>query len=139
MKILFICKYNAFRSRIAEEYFNKINKNRKIKVFGRGIIMGGNSDNKQRQISKQLLGINIAKRKPIPLTLQNLIESDLIVVVANDIPMIIFNYQLKSIKDKVIIWKIKDEQKMNTKNIKRIILEIKRKIEDLNIKLEARK
>lgn len=55
MKILFICKYNAFRSRIAEEYFKKINKNSKIQVISRGFIMGGNSDNEQREISNKLL------------------------------------------------------------------------------------
>ena len=49
MKILFICKYNAFRSKVAESYFNKMNKNKKIKAFSRGFIMGGAPDKSQRQ------------------------------------------------------------------------------------------
>lgn len=65
MKILFICKYNAFRSRVAEEYFNKINRNKKITTLSRGIIMGGDSDPDQKTISKKLLGINIGKEKTI--------------------------------------------------------------------------
>ena len=89
MKILFICKYNAFRSRVAEEYFKKINKNPEINVISRGFIIGGKSDKEQRYISKELLGINIGERDPMPLRLQELIESDLIIVVANDIPKII--------------------------------------------------
>lgn len=136
MKILFICKYNAFRSRVAEEYFNKINKNKKIISFSRGIIMGGGPDPEQRAISKKLLGINIAKRKPLPLKLQELLEADLIIVVANDVPGIIFNYSLANLQKKVAIWKIKDEQKRNKKNIKKIELLIKDKVEELNRRLE---
>ena len=40
MKILFICKYNRFRSRVAAAYFKKINKNSKIKVESAGKDMG---------------------------------------------------------------------------------------------------
>jgi len=138
MKIIFICKYNAFRSRVAEEYFKKIKKNKKIQVLSRGLIMGGNSDNEQREISKQILRIDIAKRKPLPIKLPELKEADLIIVVANDIPKIIFNYKSGILKRKVIIWKIKDEQMKNKKNIKRIVLAIKRKVDKLNRKLELK-
>ena len=137
MEILFVCKYNAFRSRVAEEYFKKINKNRKIKLIGsRGLIMGGDSDADQRAISKKFLGINIAKRKPLPLKLQELLEADKIVVVANDVPRIIFNYAPVPLQKKVVIWKIKDEQKRNKRNIKRIVFAIKRKVEEWNRKLK---
>jgi len=132
MKLIFICKYNAFRSRVAEEYFNKINRNNKINVISRGLIMGGNSDKEQRQISAKLLGINIAKRKPLPITLPELIEADLIIVVANDIPKRIFDYHNVNLQKKLIIWKIKDEQKRNKRNINNIVLKIKERIENLN-------
>ena len=139
MKILFICKYNAFRSRIAEEYFKKINKNSKIQVISRGFIMGGNSDNEQREISNKLLGINIAKRKHLPIKISELKEADLIIVVANDIPKIMFNYSLAPLYKKLIIWKIKDEQKRNKRNINKIVLSIKERVENLNETLEKRK
>ena len=106
MKIIFICKYNAFRSRVAEEYFNKINKNKRIHVISRGIIMGGRPDKEAVEIPKELLGINIIKRKPLPITLPELIEADLIIVVANDIPKRIFDYQSINLQKKLIIWKI---------------------------------
>jgi len=138
MKILFICKYNAFRSRIAEEYLKKINKNKKIEVASRGIIMDGMADKEQVSISKKLLGINISKKRPKPLELKDMIDSDLIIVVANDIPRIIFNYQLKPIAKKVVIWRIKDEQKMNKKNIKTIVLKIKKRVDELNKKLQTK-
>jgi protein-tyrosine-phosphatase len=135
MKLIFICKYNAFRSRVAEEYFNKINKNKKIKVISRGFIMGGGSDKEQRQISNKLLGINIAKRKPLPITLPELIETDLIIVVANDIPKKMFDYHNVNLQKKLVIWKIKDEQKRNKRNINNIVLKIKRRVDKLNKKL----
>lgn len=138
MKIIFICKYNAFRSRVAEEYFKKINKNKKIEIISRGFIMGGNSDKEQRRISNKLLRINIAKRKPLPIKIKELIDSDLIIVVANDIPKIMFNYSLVPLYKKLIIWRIKDEQMKNKKNINKIILEIKRKVDKLNRRLKIK-
>ncbi len=138
MKLLFICKYNAFRSRVAEEYFKKINKNRKITTLSRGIIMGGDSDREQRKISKELLGINIAKRKPLPLKLQELAEADKIIIVANDVPKIVFDYKKGLFYRKVVIWKIRDEQMRNKKNIKRIVLSIKKRVEELNNQLERK-
>ncbi len=139
MKLLFICKYNAFRSRVAEEYLKKINKNGHISVKSRGIILGGNSDPQQRGISKKLLGVNIAKRKPMIMSINDMKEADRIIVVANDVPKIIFNYSNAPIMKKVIIWRIKDEQRRNRKNIKRIILLIKKKVDKLNKQLEKRR
>ena len=136
MKILFVCKYNAFRSRVAEEYFRKINKNRNVHVLGsRGFIMGGHSDKVQQEVSKKILGININERNPRPITIQYLKEADKIIVVANDIPKIMFNYWNAPIMKKVVVWKIKDEQKRNKKNISKIVLAIKRKVDKLNRKL----
>jgi protein-tyrosine-phosphatase len=109
----------------------KINSNKKIEVISRGIVMGGHSDREQRGIPKQLLGIDIDNRTPIPLTKQDLESSDLIIVVANDIPRRIFDYQSMYIQDKVFIWKIKDEQLQNKKNIKRTTLEIKKRVDKL--------
>lgn len=97
--------------------------------------MGGFSDNVQRNVSKEILGINIAKRNSLPMTIKDMKEADIIIVVANDIPKVIFNYSLAPIKEKVIIWRIKDEQKRNRKNIKKIVLAIKRKIDKLDGKL----
>lgn len=100
--------------------------------------MGGDSDREQRKIAKQLLGVNLAKRKPLPLSLQEMIKADKIIVVANDVPMVIFDYKLVPLKRKVAIWRIRDEQRMNKKNIKRIVLEIKRRVDELNKKMEGK-
>lgn len=134
-KIIFICKYNVFRSKIAEAYFNKINWNRRWKSVSRGFITGGSSDKIQRNIPKKILGIKLRTSQK-PVNLQELIKADRIVVVANDIPKIMFNYQLKDLKKKLTIWKIKDEQKKNEKNIKKIVIKIKKKVDVLVKSLE---
>jgi protein-tyrosine-phosphatase len=139
MKILFICKYNAFRSRIAEEYFKKINKNKKIQSISRGFIVDGNADSEQVELAKNLLGINITKRNPISIKLKDLKESDLIIVVADDVPKMMFNYKRDSLIKKIIFWGIKDEQYKNERNIKNIIFQIKERVENLNETLEERK
>ena len=139
LKVLFICKHNVFRSRVAEEYFKKINRNKNVEAFSRGIIMGGNSDSAQRVVAKNLLKVDITKRKPIPLTMPEMIDADLIIVVADDIPKIIFDYQRISIKGKFIIWNIPDEQRKNKKKIANTVLLIKKNVEELNKSLEKRK
>jgi protein-tyrosine-phosphatase len=138
MRILFVCKYNAFRSRIAEEYFNKINKNKRITAISRGFIYGGDADIEQQILAKELLGVNIAKRNPLQITLEDMKNSDMIIVVANDIPRRMFDYKSYKFIKKVRFWKIKDEQYKDKKNIKRIMFGIKRRVDKLNRKLSKK-
>ena len=135
--IIFVCKYNAFRSKIAEAYFKKINKDNKINVVSRGFIMGETADIIQKRKAREV-GIEI-KGNSKPLILKELIKSDLIIVVADDVPKIMFDYKLESISEKVIIWKIRDEQKMNEKNIEKIIKKIQKRVDILIKKLEKEK
>jgi protein-tyrosine-phosphatase len=137
--MLFVCKYNAFRSRVAEEYFNRTSRGKGISAISRGIIMGGDSDSVQRRIAKSLLGIDISKRKPLPLAIRDMKEAYLVIVSADDIPRKVFNYPFLPLNKKLIIWNIKDEQKMNKENIKNIILEIKKKVDELNMRLQTKK
>ena len=132
--ILFVCKYNAFRSRFAESYFNKLNKNKSIKAISRGFIMNASSDSVQKRIAKKFNGNILGEPKPIKLN--EIIEADLIIVVANDVPKIMFNYALKPISKKVVVWRIKDEQNKNEKNIIKIVKKIQKKVERLIKKLE---
>ncbi len=133
-KIIFICKYNAFRSKFAEKYFKKINKNKNITSTSRGFIMGSQPDKEQIKLCKGF-GISLGE-KPKPIKLRELIEADLIIVVAKDIPLKMFDYWLEPIHKKVIPWDIKDEQKMNKENIKRILSSLKNKLDKVNKKLE---
>ena len=137
MKIIFICKYNAFRSKIAENYFNKINKNKNIKAVSRGVIMGTQADKAQKKIAKQM-DVEI-KGPSNPVNLPELKKADLIIVVAKDVPRQMFDYWKIPLKKKLLKWRIKDEQMENTKNIKNIVKLIKKKVDKLTKKLENTK
>ncbi len=98
--------------------------------------MGGWGDRVQKKVAKrEKIPISF---KPKPIKLKDLIQADLIVVVADDIPKIMFDYWLAPINKKIVFWKIPDEQKMNEKNIRKIVTAIKRKTEDLAKKLEKK-
>ena len=136
--ILFICKHNIFRSRVAEEYLKKINKN--VNVSSAGLIKGISLSESQRRAALKF-GLNISY-KPKNLGEKMLTEQDLVIVVANDIPKVIFENPLYKLKGKIIIWKIKDVSNLfspSEKNSKEIIERIIKKVDELNKKLKKGK
>lgn len=139
MNILFVCKHNIFRSRIAETYFNKINKNKNIKASSAGIIPGiGLTRSQEKVVKTQTLvakkfGINIFQ-KPKGLNVELLKKQDLIILVSNDIPIKIFNN--KDYIKKVIQWKIPDVLKNNPKDANKSIKMIIQKVNKLRKDLE---
>ena len=88
-KILFICKHNRFRSKVAETFFNKLNKNKKIRAFSRGI--GLDKDGRQVapnvQRALRVLGIKKVDTRPRKFTSADFKKADLIVNVANDVKL----------------------------------------------------
>ena len=135
MKILFICKYNRFRSKTAEVYFKKINK--KINVFSRGII-GVNKPldpaEKRRNIYlKKQFGF-VLNAKSISVSVKDLMEADKVIIVADDVPRKLFN-SVKW-KNKVQIWNVSDEKADNKKNINKSVKIIINKVNDLVRKLK---
>ena len=101
MNILFVCRYNRFRSKIAEAYFKKISKNRRIKVKSAGIFIGSYPlDRIQVNLAKKF-GI-IIKGKPQGLSTDLLKWEDIIVNVANDVPNSLFQDNVKIYKKKSI-------------------------------------
>lgn len=122
MNILFVCKYNRFRSQIAKAYFNKINKNKSIKADSAGIIYDKPTNKKQKATAKKF-GI-ILKDKPKLLNLNLLKDQDLIVITADDVPKMLFN------KKKVLIWKIPDSVysiKLIMKKTKQLVKKLEKK------------
>ncbi len=129
-RILFVCKYNLFRSKVAESYFNKKNKNKGLKATSVGIKKA------KRALNSKDLSFNIAKKcnitikgKPKIITNNLLNKQDMVVIVADGIPEMI--KKLKAYKGEKIIWQIKDEKKGNPDNIRRIIKQIKVKVKNL--------
>lgn len=121
MNILFVCKYNRFRSRIAAEYFNKVNKNKKNKAKSAGVIKGSPLDPVEVAIAKDL-GINI-QGTPKGLTTQLLKWQNMIVIVANDVPKELFQENEKYGK-KLLVWNVPDSESDNKAEIERIIRSI---------------
>ena len=131
-KILFICKYNRFRSKIAEAYFNKINKNKKIKARSAGLIQGDPTPRNTIKIAKNL-GINV-KGTPRTTSTRLLSAQDLVVIVANNVPKKIFKDDAK----KIIVWKIPDAKATDNKNIIKSIKLVMNEVKKLNKPLEKK-
>jgi protein-tyrosine-phosphatase len=134
MNILFVCKYNRFRSRVAEAYFNKINKNKNIHVRSAGIIRGSYPlDKKEVEIARRE-GIDISG-KPKELSMDLMKKIDLIIIVADNVPKSIFNYN--GFLGKTIVWRVKDIIDTESKAlIEKIVKKIMRKVRRLVKKLE---
>ena len=129
-KILFVCKHNRFRSKIAEAYFNKINKNKKIQVKSAGLVTGKKV---APSVVKEIKSFN----GKVDRTSRNLTEDlvrwpDITVIVANNVPKSFF----KNYGSKIIVWKIPDTTQGNVKEINRISNKIIKKVDKLNKKLE---
>jgi protein-tyrosine-phosphatase len=140
MNILFVCRYNRFRSRVAEAYFNQINKNRNIHAASAGLIRGHYPLDKNEVDAARIKGIDISG-KPKGLSTDLLKKTDLIVIVADNVPAKIFCYEdYKDYKGKLLVWRIKDIYDGESKVlIEKRIDEIKRKVEKLVKKLENRR
>lgn len=125
MNILFICKYNRFRSKIAEAFFNKLNKNKNYKAKSAGIIKGS-------PISKEIINSAkdfklIIKSKPQGLTTKLLKWQNMAIIVGDDIPKAILKDNKKFGK-KLLVWNIPDTPSNKKKDIKKIIPKIKTRI-----------
>lgn len=106
MNIIFICKHNVFRSRVAEAYFKKINKNPDINVSSAGVIAGINDKCSSNQL-KALKELNIDfVSKPKSTTVSLLRKKDIAIIVADDVSESLFNN--KSYVKKVISWDVPD-------------------------------
>ncbi len=114
MNILFICKHNVFRSKVAEAYFKKINKNKEVKAESAGLIKAdifSEIEKKliilQRKTAKEF-GIDIEDGSK-SLSIKLLKKQDIIIIVADDVPEYVFNnkFYLKP-NLKIIVWKIPD-------------------------------
>ena len=123
--ILFVCKYNRFRSKVADAYFRKITKkyDSDFKSKSAGIIRGTYPlDSLQKRIAKKY-GIDL-NGKPQGLSVELLKWSDIIVIVADNIPVFLFRNQ-KRYGKKVIHWNIPDAHHTDINGIKNRIKLIK--------------
>lgn len=126
-KILFVCKHNVYRSKIAEFYLKKINT--EVNVSSGGLFAPGGIPNPiQKKIFKKL---KIKLPEPRPISLTTLTECNIIVIVADDIPVSLFEDEERYGKKEIICWEIPDLAS-NQKEIEETIRIIKEKVEKLN-------
>ena len=126
MKILFVCKYNRYRSKIAESVFNRLNKNPSNEAKSAGMIRGS-------PISQSIIGAAEKAGYPIKgvpqgLSTELLKWHDLPIIVANDVPRAIFNDNERYGHKAPIVWKIQDTASENIEDMQPTILEIEKKI-----------
>ena len=128
MNILFVCRFNRTRSRIAEAYFKKINKNKNIKIKSAGLFKGRSVGNEDIKLAKKF-GIDI-RGKVRAISSKLLVWQNLIIIVADDVPKSIFKRGARNI----IVWKIKDSQYQ--KDPEKLVKDIIKKVDKLSKKLE---
>ncbi len=122
-QIIFVCRHNRFRSQLAEGFFNKWNKNKNIKAKSAGIFKGLPVAPIVKKVAKEF-GIRTGKTKTIDE--RDLINADLFVIVADNIPKSLFNRAKK-----LIVWKIPDTGQENLERIREIAGDINKKVEKL--------
>lgn len=128
--ILFVCRFNRTRSRVAEAYFNKICKNKNIRAKSAGLFKGSPVGDSDIKLAKKF-GIDIRGRvKGISSKL--LSWQTLTIIVADDVPTEIFNRNRKH-GMKLLVWKIKDTQCQ--KKPEKLVEEIIRRVNKLNKQL----
>ncbi len=124
--ILFICKANRFRSKIAEAYFKKINKNPKIKIKSAGLLPGWPPiHSKTKKLLNKEFGL-VLNGRPRGINRSLFEWSDIIVIVADNVDPKIFHE--KEFKGKLMVWKIRDARHQDKKEIRRAARQIIEKI-----------
>ena len=136
VNVLFVCRYNRFRSRVAEAYFRKINTNRNIKAKSAGLIKGQPLSPFTVGIAKEF-GLNIDGRVK-GLSSRLLAWQNITVIVADNVPPEVFSKN-KEYRKRVIVWKIADIPEKNKGEIKRLIKTIIKNVEEFAKLLEKEK
>jgi protein-tyrosine-phosphatase len=130
MKILFICKHNRFRSKVAEATFAHYSKGRH-KAISRGMV-------KDIPVAKSVVevmkaeGIKLKDRKSRKVNKKDVKWADLIIITADNVPKPLFKNK------KILKWKISDTNQENIKGIKKRVCIIKRKVLNLIKKLNKK-
>ena len=105
--ILFVCRYNRFRSKFAEGFFNALNTNDEIVAKSAGLFKG-NPINESIFANARDCNIEITS-EPQAISEELLNWQDIIVIVANNVPQEIFNdHRIQS--EQIIQWDIAEKE-----------------------------
>ena len=131
MNVLFVCRFNKVRSKIAEAFFKKYTKKHSAKSAG--IVKGSAVDANVKRIAKRH-GINVggvSQNITVPL----LRWHDIMVIVADGIPKSLFAREEKKYGKKLYHWKIKDKAEWSVKDADKMAKDIEKRVKRLVSKM----
>lgn len=102
MKILFLCKWNIYRSQIAEAFFNEYSK--KHKAISARFIKPDRDNHKLVIRAMKEKGIDLSNSHSKALTKEMIDSADRIILMSQDLLPFAGNFQ----REKVEIWNIPD-------------------------------
>ena len=109
-KILFVCKFNRYRSNVALALFNKYNKNSNIVAKASGVVQGPPVLDKMERVANEF-GISL-ERKPKVLTEYDYSWADLVITIGKDLPASVFEH-IAGVPRKVISWELADVEQFD--------------------------
>ncbi|NQV13040.1 MAG: hypothetical protein HQ530_01935 [Parcubacteria group bacterium] len=127
MNILFVCKYNRFRSQIAEAFFNKLNKDKDVTARSAGIFKGLPIDPIVFTYAEKY-GIKL-NGEPKTISVNLIRNQDLIIIIADDVPKSLFTENIK-FKRITIVWKITDIEESDQEGVGLIFNSIQERVKD---------
>lgn len=124
MNILFVCKYNRFRSKVAEAFFNRYNKRKNVQTQSAGILVDEIRPFPADRVIKAMESLhapitNIPSRK---ITDEMIKWADKIIIAADNVSPDYFP------PEKTIVWEIKDASENNIRATKKSIESIRKKV-----------
>ena len=124
MNILFVCKHNRFRSKVAEAFFLHYNKNKKINVKSAGVSLDMMRPFVAQSVHDEMRkrGVKIYDDRAHSVNPEVLKWANRIVIVADNVLFDGFS------KNKIEVWKIKDTSQEDLKGIKKIVDSIDRRV-----------
>ncbi|MBN1544392.1 hypothetical protein JW898_02930 [Candidatus Woesearchaeota archaeon] len=128
MNVLFVCKYNRFRSKAAEAFFNSIAEGLGHQARSAGIIKGSD-------ISGAIIS-NMEKEGIMPLGPPRTLDipllrwQNMVVIVADDVPESIFCESRKQGK-KVVVWSVSDCPEDDSEKAGVVLSDIRNKVKVL--------
>jgi len=115
-KVIFVCSANYYRSRYAEHYFNWLAEREKLgwKADSRGLMVGTWGDigaisrHTAEALERRGIPLDEDPREPMPLTLEDLAEADLVVAVKEAEHRALMAKQFPHWEDRIEYWHVDD-------------------------------
>ncbi|MEK6927174.1 MAG: hypothetical protein AABX11_01970 [Nanoarchaeota archaeon] len=132
--ILFVCKFNRLRSKLAESLMRNYIKNKEVDIKSAGLML----DPIRPFVSKEVIdvlkqrGLKVADEKSILINKQMIEWANKIIVVSDNLSLSMFP------PEKVEIWGVKDANEGDTYGLFLILSEIEKYVQQLTNRLNRK-